>query len=426
MNYININNKFNVISFQDAVYSRNYENGLIMPQYIPEFGQSFIRKLNRKTNKEIATELLYPYLNQVVNKLTLERIFEQSLNFKIPLVEVEDGIFALELFHGPTMAFKDIGASFLSAIMQHMNRSSEVTRILVATSGDTGSAVASAFANVDGFEVNILFPKGGVSYYQEKQLTNTASNVKAIEVDGSFDDCQRMLKTVLKNPVLCKELNITTANSINVGRLLPQIVYYFLAYKQLANKKKDVVFSVPCGNLGNLTAGLMAMQMGLPVNSFMAAVNENQTFYKLLKYGSYHPAKTIKTYSNAMDVGNPSNLDRIHHLYHNDVLKMTEDIQCEKLSDLQTIKTIKEVYKRNKYILDPHSAVAYQALKNGIKPHQNGIFLSTASPQKFENIVRKAIPGMKLHESDFGEGYKFKSDNNPETLKSILYETAFA
>jgi threonine synthase len=426
MNYININNKFQVINFQDAVVCQNHDNGLIMPQYIPEFGNSFIKKLNQKTNTEIATELMYPYLNEVVNKIALEKIINESLNFEIPLVEVEEGIFALELFHGPTMAFKDVGASFLSAIMQHMNRSREMTRIVVATSGDTGSAVANAFANVEGFEVNILFPKGGVSQYQEQQLTNTAANVKAIEVDGTFDDCQRMLKSILSKKVLCKELNITTANSINIGRLLPQIVYYFLAYKQLINKKKDIVFSVPCGNLGNLTAGLMAMRMGLPITKFIAAVNENQSFYKLLKYGTYQPAKTIKTYSNAMDVGNPSNLDRILHLYNNDVLKMTEDIQCESISDLETLYSIGTVYKKTNYIMDPHTSVAYHALKMGLKAHQNGIILSTASPDKFEDVVRKAIPGMKTNEKNNGEGYKFKSDNNPESLKSILYETAFA
>ena len=425
MNYININNKFQVINFQDAVGCQNHDNGLIMPQYIPEFGNSFIKKLNQKTNTEIATELMYPYLNEVFDKFTLGKIIDESLNFEIPLVEVEEGIFALELFHGPTMAFKDVGASFLSAIMQQMNRSREITRIVVATSGDTGSAVANAFANIEGFEVNILFPKGGVSHYQEQQLTNTAANVKAIEVDGTFDDCQRMLKSILSNQILCKELNVTTANSINIGRLLPQIVYYFLAYKQLVNKKKDVVFSVPCGNLGNLTAGLMAMKMGLPISNFVAAVNENQSFYKLIKYGSYQSASTIKTYSNAMDVGNPSNLNRIMHLYNNDVLKMTEDIQCESVSDIETIKTIKEVYRRNKYIMDPHSSVAYHALKLDLKPHQNGIFLSTASPQKFESVVRKAIPSLKAIDLNYGEGNKLKIDNNTESLKEILYEIAF-
>ncbi|MCP4552162.1 MAG: threonine synthase [Bacteroidetes bacterium] len=426
MNYININNKSQIINFQDAVICQNHDSGLIMPQYIPEFDNSFIKKLNRKTNKEIATDLMYPYLNDLIDKRKLKNLISESLNFKIPLVQVEDNIFALELFHGPTMAFKDVGALFLSSLLQHLNPDMKKIRVIVATSGDTGSAVANSFANVPGFEVLILFPKGGVSLYQEQQLTNTASNVKAVEVDGTFDDCQLMLKKVLKNKDLCNELNITTANSINIGRLLPQIVYYFLAYKQLVNKKKDVVFSVPCGNLGNLTAGLMAMKMGLPVAKFIAAVNRNQSFYKLLKYGTYHPNETIKTFSNAMDVSNPSNIVRILHLYEDDILRLKEDIQCKTVNDDETISSIRAVYKKFDYLMDPHSAVAYHSLKSSIKKHQNGIFLATASPHKFESIVSKAIPSLIPKKIEYSNGYKIKSDTHVESLQSILYELALA
>lgn len=422
MNYINISNKSRIFKFEDAVICNNHDSGLIMPQVIPEFGNLFLKKLNRKTNLEIATDLMYPYLNDIFDWPSLEKLISKSINFKIPLVQIEENIFALELFHGPTMAFKDVGARFLSMLLQHINRGKDKTRIIVATSGDTGSAVANAFANIEGFEVFILYPQNGVSNYQEQQITNPAMNISAIEVEGSFDDCQRMLKSVLQNRLLCKELNITTANSINIGRLLPQIVYYFLAYKQLANNKKDLVFSVPSGNLGNLTAGIMAMKMGLPVTKFIAAVNQNRTFYNLLKYGIYKPNKSVKTYSNAMDVGNPSNIDRLLYLYQNDVLKMTDDIQCRTVNDEQTISSIQVVYDKSNYLMDPHSAVAYHALKSSLKPHQNGIFLSTASPVKFEDVVVKAIPQMTRNCLSGPIGKKISTKKDYQCLEKILYE----
>lgn len=425
MNYININNKSQVFKFKDAVICNNHLDGLIMPQYLPEFGDLFIKKLNRKTNVEIATDLMFPYLSEFLDWETLGKIINKSFNFKIPLVQVEDNVFALELFHGPTMAFKDVGALFLSNLLQHLNQDQEKTRVIVATSGDTGSAVANAFSNINGFEVYILYPKNGVSHFQEQQLTNTASNVQAIEVDGSFDDCQRMLKSILQNRLLSKELNITTANSISIGRLLPQIVYYFLAYKQLLDKKRDVIFSVPSGNLGNLTAGVMAMKMGLPVSKFVSAVNQNRTFYYLLKYGRFDAKPSVKTYSNAMDVGNPSNIDRLLHLYKNDVLKMTEDIHCRTVSDEQTICAIQKVYDKSGYLMDPHTAVAYHALKSGLKAHQNGIFLSTASPQKFESVVRKAVPGLKKKYVENTIGPKISMDTNPRSLEKLLYEMEY-
>ena len=424
MNYININNRSQIFKFEDAIICSNQDKGLIMPQHIPEFGNLFIKKLNRKTNIEIATDLMYPYLSDFLDWTTLEKLVRKTLNFKTPLVQIEENIFAMELFHGPTMAFKDVGAGFLSNLLQHIKRNGEKTRIIVATSGDTGSAVANSFSNIEGFEVYILYPKNGISKFQEQQITNTASNITAIEVEGTFDDCQRMLKTILRDRLFCKELNITTANSINIGRLLPQIVYYFLAYKQLINKKKDVVFSVPCGNMGNLTAGIIAMRMGLPVNKFIAAVNENRSFYYLLKYGVYRPKKSVKTYSNAMDVGSPSNIERLLHLYQNDVLKMTNDIQCRTVNDKDTLNTIKSVYEQRKYLLDPHSAVAYQSLKAGLKSHQNGILMATASPKKFEDVVHKAIPMMSFEKSQVNVGHKMKTDTDPHSLQKLLYTMA--
>ncbi len=422
MNYINTNNKSQIFKFKDAVICNLQDGGLIMPQHLPEFGDLFIKKLNRKTNLEIATDLMFPYFSDLLDWTTLENIVSKTFSFKIPLVQIESNVFALELLHGPTMAFKDVGALFLSNILQYLNKGQEKMRIMVATSGDTGSAVANAFSNIDGFEVYILYPKNGVSDFQEQQLTNTASNVTAIEVEGSFDDCQRMLKSILQNQILCKELNITTANSINVGRLLPQIIYYFLAYKQLVNKKREVVFSVPSGNLGNLTAGIMAMKMGLPVQKFVSAVNQNRPFYYLLKYGKFEARASIKTYSNAMDVGNPSNVDRLLHLYKNDVLKMTEDIHCRTVTDEQTLNVIRKVHANSGYLMDPHTAVAYHSLKSGLKAHQNGIFLSTASPQKFDYVVKKAIPGLMQRNRQDMIGPKIKTNKDPKSLQKLLYE----
>ncbi len=424
MNFININNNSQIFKFSDAVICNNQDSGLFMPHFLPEFGNLFIKKLSRKTNLEIATDLLFPYLSDLMDWSSLEKVISKSFNFKIPLVQIEENVFALELFHGPTMAFKDVGALFLSNLLQHLNQNNTTTRIMVATSGDTGSAVANAFSNVKGFEVYILYPKNGVSKFQEQQITNTAANVFAIEVDGSFDNCQMMLKSILKDQVLCKELNIITANSINIGRLLPQIVYYFLAYKQLPNWKRELVFSVPSGNLGNLTAGVMAMKMGLPVNKFVSAVNQNRPFYYLLKYGRFQARPSVKTYSNAMDVGNPSNVERLMHLYKNDVLAMTEDIHCRTVSDEQTLKTIRKVYDKSAYLLDPHSAVAYHSLKSGLKAHQNGIFLATASPQKFEDVVKKAIPSIDRSNNENMLGPKIKTDNNLKSLQKIMYEMA--
>ncbi len=424
MNYINTNNKSQIFKFEDAVICNSQDGGLIMPQHLPEFGDLFIKKLNRKTNLEIATDLMFPYFSDFLEWTTLEKIISKTFNFKIPLVQVEKNVFALELFHGPTMAFKDVGALFLSNILQQLNKGKDKMRIVVATSGDTGSAVANAFSNVAGFEVYILYPKNGVSHFQEQQITNTSSNVQAIEVDGSFDDCQMMLKSILQNRILCKELNITTANSINVGRLLPQIIYYFLAYKQLINKRKEVVFSVPSGNLGNLTAGVMAMKMGLPIHHFISAVNQNRSFYYLLKYGTYKARASVKTYSNAMDVGNPSNVDRLLYLYKNDVLKMTEEIHCRTVSDEQTINAIRNVYSSSGYLMDPHTAVAYHSLKSKLKAHQNGILLSTASPQKFESVVKKAIPVLEQINGDEVVGSKIKTNKDPKSLQKLLYEMA--
>jgi threonine synthase len=423
MRYINTKNKLKAVSFKEAIFQDQSENGgLYMPANIPEFGPLFIRSLSRMSNTEIACEIMLPYVREFINRQNLMKIVERTLNFKIPLVQVEDNIYSLELFHGPTMAFKDMGARFLAAFLQELKRDSEKTRILVATSGDTGSAVANAFSDKVGFEVHVLYPKDGVSKFQEQQISCNAKNVFPIEVNGTFDDCQKMVKSVLQNKLISKELNILTANSINIGRLLPQIVYYFLAYKQLSNKKRDLVVSVPCGNLGNITAALMAQRMGLPISKFVGAVNNNKVFYDFLKYGKLEIKPSEKTYSNAMDVGNPSNLQRIMHIYNHDVMEMIEDISTKSVSDKMTVNRINKAYKEHNYILDPHGAVAYEALKSKLKDYQTGIFLATADPVKFESVVRKAIPNFNNHHAnEFCTEKKIKIKNDFSELKQVLY-----
>ncbi len=423
MKYINTKNKLQAVNFKEALFNDQADNGgLYMPANIPEFGPLFIRALSRMSNHEVALEILLPYVREFINKQDLMKLVENTLGFDIPLVQVEENIHALELFHGPTMAFKDMGANFLASFLSEIKKDQEKTRVLVATSGDTGSAVANAFSGKEGIEVYVLFPKDGVSKFQEQQITNNANNVHAIEVNGTFDDCQKMVKSVLGNKLIRKELNVITANSINIGRLLPQIVYYFLAYKQLSDKKRDVLMSVPCGNLGNLTAGLMAMKMGLPVYKFIAGVNENKMFHELLKYGQLNIRPSEKTYSNAMDVGNPSNLQRIMHMYNRDLLIMLGDIESLSVSDKQTIHRIAQVYKDFNYILDPHGAVAYEALKSNLKNYQTGIFLATADPFKFESVVRKAIPAFnRFNHIDMQQGHKIKIKNDFDELKEVLY-----
>ncbi len=393
-----------------------------MPEFIPEFGSLFLRSLKRMNDTEIMQEILFPYVSEFINKNKLRDIIEKSLNFKIPLVQIEENIHALELFHGPTLAFKDVGARFLSEILGEFKTENSITRILVSTSGDTGGAVARAFSGKEGFEVYVLYPKNGVSLFQESQITMNAKNVFPIEVDGTFDDCQRMVKSFLQNQDLRRELNLITANSINIGRLLPQIVYYFLAYKQLPHHKHDTLISVPCGNLGNLTAGVIAYKMGLPVHKFISGVNENKVFHDLLKSGNLKIKPSVKTCSNAMDVGNPSNLDRLMYIFNQDLAEMRSVICSQTINEEECLDTISNVYKSSNYILDPHSAIGYQTLKNKIKPYQSGIFLATAHPSKFEQVVQRAIPEYTAKQAiEIKNTHKRSIKNEENALKEVLY-----
>jgi len=391
------NNKASEASFKEAVMKGLADDGgLYMPTKILTVTEGFLN--NAKTLKEIAFEVSTILIGEDIDKETLKKIIDDAINFDAPLVDLNENIHALELFHGPTLAFKDFGARFLARLMSHfLGKIDKEVNVLVATSGDTGSAVASGFLNVPGIRVVILYPSGKVSKIQEQQLTTMGGNITALEVDGVFDDCQKLVKEAFVDPELNEKLVLTSANSINIGRLLPQIFYYFHAYSQLKDKSKPVVISVPSGNFGNLTAGLISKKMGLPVARFIAATNANNTFEKYLQTGEFKSQKSVETMSNAMDVGNPSNFARIMELYNHDLEKVRKDIWSKSFSDEETARAIKEVYEKYNYLMDPHGAVAYLGLTEYQKQHPetNGIFFITAHPAKFADKVEPII-GQKI------------------------------
>ena len=378
------------------------DGGLYMPEKIGQIPREFMEKLeNEKLEgtpvdilREIAFEIAMVLIGEDIEPEILRNIVKDALTFDAPLVDLNENVHALELFHGPTLAFKDFGARFLSRLMAHFSKEvkKEIT-VLVATSGDTGSAVASGFLNVPGIRVVLLYPSGKVSKIQEQQLTTMGGNITALEVDGVFDDCQRLVKEAFVNSDLNGKFILTSANSINIGRLLPQIFYYFYAYYQLRDKSKPVVISVPSGNFGNLTAGLIAKKMGLPIDKFIAAVNANDTFEKYLQTGEYIQQKSVETMSNAMDVGDPSNFARIMELYDHDVEKVRTDIWSKSFSDEETAQAIQEVHGKYNYLMDPHGAVAYLGLMEyqRTNPDTNGIFFVTAHPAKFADKVEPII-----------------------------------
>ncbi len=402
MKLYSTNNRGKLVGFKEALMKGLAEDGgLYTPNEIGMVSDKFLGKIKgiKKGNSidilhEIALEIATVLIGEDIEQKTLKKIIEEALNFDANLVDLNDNVHALELFHGPTLAFKDFGARFLARLMSHfLGKIDKEVIVLAATSGDTGSAVASGFLNTPGIRVVLLYPSGKVSKIQEQQLTTMGGNITALEVDGVFDDCQRLVKEAFVDSDLNKKLILTSANSINIGRLLPQIFYYFYAYYQLKDKSKPVVISVPSGNFGNLTAGLIAKKMGLPVTRFIAAINANNTFEKYLHTGQFIPQKSIRTMSNAMDVGNPSNFARIMELYEHDLEKVKSDIWSKSFSDKETLSAIKEVYKKYNYLLDPHGAVAYLGLIEYQKTHQetNGIFFITAHPAKFADIVEPII-----------------------------------
>jgi len=376
------------------------DGGLYVPETIEPWTADEIGRLSGRTLTEIALRALRPYTRGDLDPATLEAVVVEALNFPIPLVEVQPGIFSLELFHGPTFAFKDVGARVMARLMASRHRGDDPLTILAATSGDTGSAVAHAFHGVPNTRVVILYPDGRVSPTQEAQLTifnDERSNVRAYAVAGSFDDCHRLTREAYANPELRRSMRLTSANSVNVGRLLPQSVYYFHAIAQLGQvgQAGDVVFSTPSGNFGNLTAGLMAKRAGLPIARFVAATNANDVVPMYLETGRFEPRPSLATLSNAMDVGHPSNFDRMLWLYGNDLDAMRRDVTGTRFSDDDVRATIRRVYEERGYLLDPHSAIAFMGLvgREGQDGQDGkiGIFLSTAHPAKFAEIVEPII-----------------------------------
>ena len=407
MNYYSLNNKNHKVSFKEAVIKGLApDRGLYFPETILPLPTYFFENIDSYSNEEIAYQTIKQFVGDEIPEMELKQIIKETLCFDFPCVPVENTIYALELYHGPTMAFKDVGARFMSRCLAYFNKENPNSKniVLVATSGDTGGAVASGFLGVKGVEVVILYPSGKVSDIQERQLTTLGQNITALEVDGFFDDCQDMVKKAFLDESLVHK-NLTSANSINIARWLPQMFYFFFAYKQLKSENKSFVFSCPSGNFGNICAGIMAKRLGLPIAHFVAATNVNDTVPRFLETGSYQPKPSIATISNAMDVGNPSNFVRIQELYHHDLAEFNADFSSYSFSDEVTELAIKSIYETSGYIAEPHGAIGYLGLKKELIKHQNaiGIFLETAHPIKFldtvEPILNQKLPIPKQIES---------------------------
>ena len=371
------------------------DKGLFMPYEIKPLSASFYDEIDRLSFQEIACRVADAFFGDDIPADTLDQIVCDTLSFDVPAVKVKENIYSLELFHGPTLAFKDVGARFMARLLGYFIRKErkKQVNVLVATSGDTGSAVANGFLGVDGIHVYVLYPKGKVSEIQEKQFTTLGQNITAIEVDGTFDDCQALVKNAFMDKELNAHMQLTSANSINVARFLPQTFYYFYAYAQLKKlgKADNLVVCVPSGNFGNITAGLFGKRMGLPVSRFIAANNRNDIFYQYLKTGQYNPRPSVSTIANAMDVGDPSNFARILDLYHGSHEAICAEISGATYTDEQIRETVREVYDETGYLLDPHGACGYRALSEGLKPGETGVFLETAHPAKFLQTVEDII-----------------------------------
>jgi threonine synthase len=395
MQFYSLNKKSPDVNFKDAtINGQAPDKGLYFPAAIPQVKKELIANIENISNEEIAFEVIKPYVGNTIAETDLFNIVKETVSFSIPLVKVTDDIFSLELYHGPTLAFKDIGARFMSRCLGHFVKGSEKkVTVLVATSGDTGGAVANGFYNVPGVDVVILYPSGKVSSVQEKQLTTLGNNIHALEVQGNFDDCQQMVKAAFLDEELKKKLFLTSANSINVARWLPQQFYYFFAYKQWLQKNDPPVVCVPSGNFGNICAGLLANASGLPIKHFIAATNANDVVPQYFSTQNYQPKKAVATISNAMDVGDPSNFVRIMELFQQQFGNLTAKVSSCSVTDEVTKETLLSVYQKHNYLCDPHGAVAYRALEDylQINPNNEGIFLETAHPVKFYDVVEPVI-----------------------------------
>lgn len=436
--FYSTNNTSLTVSLQEAVVKGLAEDkGLFMPEKIEKLPQEFFDTIGTLSFPEIAYTVAEVFFGSDIEADELKKIVNETLSFDTPLVEVEDRIYSLELFHGPTLAFKDVGARFMSRMLAYFIRkeqNTEPVNVLVATSGDTGSAVANGFLGVEGIRVFVLYPKGLVSKIQESQFTTLGQNITALEVDGTFDDCQRLVKSAFLDEELNRKMRLTSANSINVARFLPQAFYYFYAFAQLRSmqpklsaEELETVFCVPSGNFGNLTAGLIAKRMGLPVKRYIAANNRNDIFLQYLKSGIYTPKPSVATIANAMDVGDPSNFVRVLDLYGHSHEAICREISGVSYTDEEIGDAMRLCLKENNYLTDPHGACGYLALKSGLTETENGIFLETAHPAKFketvENIIGQPVEiPEKLQAFMKGTKQRTAMSSDFETFKTYLME----
>ena len=430
MNYYSLNKIAPISTFKNSVIKGLApDKGLYFPESITPLPTSFFDTIEHLTNETIAYETIKQFVLPEIPEDDLKQIVSETLSFDFPVVTLTNSISTLELFHGPTMAFKDVGARFMARCLGYFNKENtqEVT-VLVATSGDTGGAVAHGFLGVKGVQVVILYPSGKVSDIQEKQLTTLKKNITALEVNGTFDDCQAMVKQAFLDESITNHKQLTSANSINVARWLPQMFYFMFAYKQLKNKHEKLVFSVPSGNFGNICAGMMAQQLGLPVAHFVASNNANKVVTEYLLTKNYEPKPSVQTISNAMDVGNPSNFVRIEAIYNNNFQRLKQHLSSYSFTDTQTINALKELYNEYNYVADPHGAVGYLGAKEYLKerPDSHVVFLETAHPTKFLDVVEATIQeNVELPEQILKVMDKKKQSikiSTYEELKSFLLE----
>lgn len=432
MRYYSTNGQSSSVSLHEAVVKGlASDRGLFMPERIKTLPEDFFDNIGKMSFQEIAYTVADAFFGEDVEKEALKNIVYDTLSFDCPVVRVRDNIYSLELFHGPTLAFKDVGARFMARLLGYFikNERKETVNVLVATSGDTGSAVANGFLGVEGIHVYVLYPAGKVSKIQECQFTTLGQNITAVEVDGTFDDCQALVKNAFMDEELNGHMKLTSANSINVARFLPQAFYYFNAYARMKerNMADNMVVCVPSGNFGNITAALFGHKMGLPIKRFIAANNANDIFFKYLQTGSYEPKPSVQTIANAMDVGNPSNFARIIDLYKNRHDVISSHISGASFSDDEIREAMRQCFDDNKYILDPHGACGYMALKNGLNAGETGIFCETAHPAKFKDTVEKAVGCMveipeRLAEFMKGTKQSVKLDKDFKSFKAFLME----
>ena len=430
MKYYSTNKIVSDVSLEEAVIKGlAADKGLYMPNSIKKLPAEFFEEIENMSFQEMSYRVADAYFGEDIPAEDLKEIVYGTLNFDAPVVHVNDNIYSLELFHGPTLAFKDVGARFMARLLGYFVKKSvdKQVNVLVATSGDTGSAVANGFLGVPGVHVYVLYPKGKVSEIQEKQFTTLGQNITALEINGCFDDCQALVKQAFLDEELNSKLFLTSANSINLARFLPQSFYYFYAYAQLKKmgKADNLVVAVPSGNFGNITAGLFAQQMGLPVKRFIAANNRNDIFYNYLRTGSFEPKASVCTIANAMDVGNPSNFARILDLYGHNHEEICKHIGGETYNDEQIAEGVKKTWKESKYLLDPHGACGYLALTDQLKPEETGVFLETAHPAKFKDTIDRVLEEdieIPLPLQEFMKGTKdtIETSNQFADLKDFL------